>query len=247
MSFAGRKLRHLSLAKPEPALGIFAPSPRHARRPPCVFVSPRHPSHHRPWSLRLERPRFLIYQAKLAFDFRTEGGGIGARHRFLNSLLISNTRNAHRIGTSGRLRSIVPISSRADRRTGPAGTASTRAARGRNPPSPPHKPMLAPSPALLGRAAELHRIWRVRPLHHHALEEIAAERTVCNAEPLVKCERFGVRVSALSRYQRYGFHQKAVRESETRTHTSTLGAEIEGQIRLINAESGPSETEVPRP
>ena len=28
---------------------------------------------------------------------------------------------------------------------------------------------------------------------------------------------------------------------------STLGAEIEGQIRLINAESGPSDTEAPRP
>ena len=42
-------------------------------------------------------------------------------------------------------------------------------------------------------------------------------------------------------------HQRAFRESETRTHTSTLGAEIEGQIRLINAESDTSETEVPRP
>ena len=42
-------------------------------------------------------------------------------------------------------------------------------------------------------------------------------------------------------------HQRAVRESETSTHTSTLGAEIEGQIRLIKAESGPSETEVPCP
>ena len=42
-------------------------------------------------------------------------------------------------------------------------------------------------------------------------------------------------------------HQRAVRESETSAHPSTLGAEIEGQIRLINAASGPSETEVPRP
>ena len=42
-------------------------------------------------------------------------------------------------------------------------------------------------------------------------------------------------------------HQRAVRESETSAYPSTLGAEIEGQIRLINAESGPSETEAPRP
>jgi hypothetical protein len=41
-------------------------------------------------------------------------------------------------------------------------------------------------------------------------------------------------------------HQKAVRESETSAHPSTLRAEIEGQIRVINAESGPPETEVPR-
>ena len=42
-------------------------------------------------------------------------------------------------------------------------------------------------------------------------------------------------------------HQKAVRESEKSAHPSTLGAEIEGQIRLINAKSGPSETAAPRP
>ena len=42
-------------------------------------------------------------------------------------------------------------------------------------------------------------------------------------------------------------HAKAVRESETSAHPSTLGAEIEGQFRLINAKSGPSETEAPRP
>lgn len=29
-------------------------------------------------------------------------------------------------------------------------------------------------------------------------------------------------------------HQKAVREAETSDHPSTLGAKIEGQIRLIN-------------
>ncbi|MEO6740944.1 MAG: hypothetical protein ABIP20_11875 [Chthoniobacteraceae bacterium] len=37
------------------------------------------------------------------------------------------------------------------------------------------------------------------------------------------------------------------RQSETSAHPSTLGAEIEGQIRLINEQSGPSETEAPRP
>ena len=42
-------------------------------------------------------------------------------------------------------------------------------------------------------------------------------------------------------------HSKAVRESETRANPSTLGAEIEGQIRLINAESSPSKTEAPTP
>jgi len=42
-------------------------------------------------------------------------------------------------------------------------------------------------------------------------------------------------------------HQKAVRERETSTNPSTFGAEIEGQIRLLNAESAPSETEAPRP
>jgi hypothetical protein len=41
-------------------------------------------------------------------------------------------------------------------------------------------------------------------------------------------------------------HQKAVRERETSTQPSTFGAEIEGQIRLINEKSGPSDTEVPR-
>ena len=42
-------------------------------------------------------------------------------------------------------------------------------------------------------------------------------------------------------------HQKAVRESETSANPSTFGAEIEGQIRLLNAESDPSKSEAPRP
>ena len=42
-------------------------------------------------------------------------------------------------------------------------------------------------------------------------------------------------------------HQKAVREWETSAQPSPFGAEIEGQIRLINEKSGPSETEAPRP
>ena len=42
-------------------------------------------------------------------------------------------------------------------------------------------------------------------------------------------------------------HQKAVRESETSAHPSTFRAENEGQIRLISEQTGPSETEAPRP
>jgi len=42
-------------------------------------------------------------------------------------------------------------------------------------------------------------------------------------------------------------HQKAVRERETSGNPSTLGAEIEGQIRPINAQSDPLDAEVPRP
>ena len=42
-------------------------------------------------------------------------------------------------------------------------------------------------------------------------------------------------------------HSKVVRESETIANPSTLGVEIEGQISLINAESDPSETSVPKP
>ena len=41
-------------------------------------------------------------------------------------------------------------------------------------------------------------------------------------------------------------HSKAVRESKTSANPSTLGGEIEGQIRVINAESGPSRTEASR-
>jgi hypothetical protein len=41
-------------------------------------------------------------------------------------------------------------------------------------------------------------------------------------------------------------HQKSVRKSGTRANPSILGAEIEGQIRLINAQSGPSETAAPK-
>ena len=45
----------------------------------------------------------------------------------------------------------------------------------------------------------------------------------------------------------HAIHSKAVRESETSAKPSTLGAEIEGQISLINAESSPSKTEAPTP
>ena len=41
-------------------------------------------------------------------------------------------------------------------------------------------------------------------------------------------------------------HQKAVRESQTGAHPSTLAAKNEGQKRLINAESASSETKAPR-
>lgn len=40
-------------------------------------------------------------------------------------------------------------------------------------------------------------------------------------------------------------HRKAIRESETSANPSTLGAEIEGQISPINANSDPSETQAP--
>ena len=43
----------------------------------------------------------------------------------------------------------------------------------------------------------------------------------------------------------HAIHSNAVRESETSASPSTLGAEIEGPIRLINAESGPSKTDAP--
>ena len=49
--------------------------------------------------------------------------------------------------------------------------------------------MLYPAPKFFGRRAQLHGIRRIRALHHHALEEIAAERTVRGTEPLVERER----------------------------------------------------------
>jgi len=49
--------------------------------------------------------------------------------------------------------------------------------------------MLDPAPKLLRRGAELHRIRRVRTLHHHALEEIAAEHSVNITKPLVESKR----------------------------------------------------------
>jgi hypothetical protein len=42
-------------------------------------------------------------------------------------------------------------------------------------------------------------------------------------------------------------HQKAVRERETSAQPSTPGGEIEGQIRVINGKSGPSDAEAPSP
>jgi hypothetical protein len=42
-------------------------------------------------------------------------------------------------------------------------------------------------------------------------------------------------------------HQRSVRERATTANPSTFGAEIEGQIRVLNAESAPSDTEAPRP
>ena len=42
-------------------------------------------------------------------------------------------------------------------------------------------------------------------------------------------------------------HSKAVRESETSAHPSTFGAEIEGQFRPINEQSGHPKSEAPRP
>jgi hypothetical protein len=45
----------------------------------------------------------------------------------------------------------------------------------------------------------------------------------------------------------HAIHSKAVRESETSANPSNLGAEIEGQIRLINATSVSSNTEAPKP
>ena len=49
--------------------------------------------------------------------------------------------------------------------------------------------VFAPTAKFLDRGTELHRIRGVRALHHHALEEIAAEHTVRLTEPLVESER----------------------------------------------------------
>ena len=40
---------------------------------------------------------------------------------------------------------------------------------------------------------------------------------------------------------------KAVRESATNAHPSTLGGKIEGQISPINVDSDPSKTKTPKP
>jgi hypothetical protein len=45
----------------------------------------------------------------------------------------------------------------------------------------------------------------------------------------------------------HAIHSKAVRDSGTSANPSTLGAEIEGQISPINAQSGPFKTETPTP
>ena len=45
----------------------------------------------------------------------------------------------------------------------------------------------------------------------------------------------------------HAIHSKAVRDSEMSANPSTIGGEIEGLIRVINAESGPSKTEAPTP
>ena len=45
----------------------------------------------------------------------------------------------------------------------------------------------------------------------------------------------------------HAIHSKAVRESEASGNPSTLGAENEGRICLINAESGPSKTKTSTP
>ena len=45
----------------------------------------------------------------------------------------------------------------------------------------------------------------------------------------------------------HAINSKAIRESATSAHPSTLGAEIEGQISPINEQSGPSKTETTTP
>jgi hypothetical protein len=70
------------------------------------------------------------------------------------------------------------------------------------------------------------------------------------SEPLVLTifgnERCVVSLDDLEAVAR-AIHSKAVRESETSANPSTLCAEIEGQIRLINAESDPSKLKAPNP
>ena len=70
------------------------------------------------------------------------------------------------------------------------------------------------------------------------------------SEPLVLTifggERCVVSLDALEAAAK-AINRRAVRERETSANPSTLGAEIEGQISLINAESSPSKTEAPTP
>ena len=60
-------------------------------------------------------------------------------------------------------------------------------------------------------------------------------------------ERCVVSCSMISKPPRTPSTRRPFVNPETSANPSTLGAEIEGQIRLINAESGPSETEAPSP
>ena len=106
------------------------------------------------------KARFLIYQAKLPFDFRPEGGGFGARFQFTNCLLIPTRKT-------------------------PTGSGQRALAFG----SSGQKTVFDPSAKFLGRRPQLHRIRRVSPLHHHTLTEIAAQRPICFAQPLVKRQR----------------------------------------------------------
>ena len=42
-------------------------------------------------------------------------------------------------------------------------------------------------------------------------------------------------------------HQKAIREREASAHPSTLDADIDGHIRVLNVQSCPFDTEAPTP